>query len=72
LVHPRPQGQRSLSRRQMTRRLAAAALAPLVTSIVAPSAAMAASCREKNDPCGPGLPPCCPDLLCKNGKCHNR
>jgi hypothetical protein len=64
--------RRPASGRSMNRRFAVAAMvAPLVTTILAPTVVMAASCGVKNDPCGPGLPACCPDLVCKNGKCHN-
>jgi len=64
-------GRVAISRRQMARRLALAVIAaPLVTTILAPSTAMAASCGGKNAPCGPGLPPCCPAFTCKIGKCH--
>ena len=42
----------------------AAVSVPVVTSIVAPTAAHAASCLPKNSPCTPGQTPCCPGLTC--------
>ena len=59
-----------LSRRRMARRLALAMMAaPLVTTIVAPSAAMAASCGKRGARCGPHLPHCCAHLVCRLGRC---
>lgn len=50
------------SRRELVRRLGIAAVAlPLITSIQAPVAAQAGSCRTAGQPCtGPGLGNCCP------------
>lgn len=58
------------SRRVAIRRIgmAAAIALPLVTSIVAPTAANAASCSAFLGVCGPGRP-CCAGLLCVAGHC---
>jgi hypothetical protein len=59
-----------LSRRKLFRRIgigAAAGIAlPLVTWIVAPTPAHAASCTGNAGLCGPGHPPCCPGLSCQD------
>ncbi len=56
----RPAGSRRVTRRELIRRLglAAAATLPLVTSVVAPTPAQAASCKPPGDPCGSPLE-CC-------------
>lgn len=59
-----------ISRRELMRKLgiAAAVALPLVTSIVAPTTAEAASgCAGRGQRCGP--PPCCPGLTCE-GTCN--
>jgi len=62
------------SRRELVRRLGIAAIAlPLITSIQAPVAAQAGSCRTNGQPCtGAGLGNCCPGqgLACFGGTCH--
>jgi hypothetical protein len=62
------------SRRELVRRLGIAAIAlPLITSIQAPVAAQAGSCRTNGQPCtGAGLGNCCPglSLACFGGTCH--
>ena len=62
------------SRRELVRRLGIAAIAlPLITSIQAPVAAQAGSCRTNGQPCtGAGLGNCCPgmSLVCLSGTCH--
>lgn len=57
-------GASGISRREVLRRIgtAAAVALPLVTSISAPSAAQAASCRGSGDPCATSAQ-CC-SLLC--------
>jgi hypothetical protein len=52
------------SRRELVRRLGIAAVAlPLITSIQAPVAAQAGSCRTAGQPCtGAGLGNCCPGM----------
>jgi hypothetical protein len=58
-----------LTRRELIRRLgiAAAVTLPLVTSIVAPEAAKAASCIAEGDPCS--ATPCCAGLACNGEVC---
>ena len=58
-----------MTRRELTRRLgfAAAALVPLITSIVAPTAAQAATCGALGSPCVTNAR-CCSGL-CVNGTC---
>jgi hypothetical protein len=59
-----------LSRREMVRTIGITAVAlPIVTSIVAPTAASAATCAVLGQPCtgGPGQGTCCPGLLCDPG-----
>jgi Coenzyme PQQ synthesis protein D (PqqD) len=58
------------SRRALIRTLGVAAVAlPIVASVVAPSAAMAATCGIPGDPCsgGPGQGTCCAGLFCNTG-----
>lgn len=64
-----PAIKEGLSRRELTRRLgfAAAALVPLITSIVAPTAAQAATCGALGSPCTTNAR-CCSNL-CINGSC---
>jgi len=59
-----------MSRRRMMRTLGIAAVVavPLVTSIVAPTAAEAATCIAKGLTC-PGTMPCCGGCNCNNGTC---
>jgi hypothetical protein len=70
LVEPMGGTVPDMSRRQMVRRIGAAAAAgitlPLITSIVAPTPAHAASCGSAGALCGAGHPPCCPGLSCQN------
>jgi len=55
----------AVSRRALVLKYAPAALAlPVIMSISAPTPAIAGSCTAAGDPCGPGLPPCCPGLGC--------
>ena len=58
----KPEWLQQTSRRELVRRLGLAAVAlPLITSIQAPVAAQAGSCRTVGQPCtGPGLGNCCP------------
>ena len=62
------QGKR-MSRRALLRKLglATAVSVPLITSIVAPTAAQAASCLPSGAACGEGIQ-CCSNL-CPNGTC---
>ncbi|HEX5734970.1 MAG TPA: PqqD family protein [Blastocatellia bacterium] len=61
---------RRLSRRQAVRRLSAAAVAavPIVTTIVAPQAAEAATCTRAGETCT-GLPCCGSATRCFVGRC---
>jgi hypothetical protein len=63
-----------MSRRELTRKIGigiAAGLAlPLITSIVAPSPANAASCGRTGADCPP-LSCCTPRFCCPNGRCSN-
>lgn len=66
----------SISRRQMVRTLGVAGgvALPLITSIVAPTPAQAATCIPPNAPCSPSVF-CCSPLGCNNSapggpKCH--
>ena len=62
-----------LSRRQLMKRVAIAAVAlPIVTSIAAPTAAAAASnCAAATQPCNTQIGPlCCPGLQCNEGRCE--
>ncbi len=67
------QEAQSVSRRELARRLGVAAVAlPLITSIIAPTPLMAASCAPRNGICGEGQnngTPCCPGLQCNNNRC---
>ena len=68
----RPSHVGQISRRELMRRLgvAAAVALPLVTSIVAPTTAEAASgCASGGQPCGGANPPCCLGLHCIAGTC---
>ncbi|MDQ1728105.1 MAG: hypothetical protein QOD33_230 [Pyrinomonadaceae bacterium] len=61
-----------LSRRQLIRSLGLAAVVavPVVTSIVAPTAVQAATCRPSNSPCSPTIA-CCSVWGCNpSGKCN--
>ena len=64
-----PAAMSGMTRRQMVRTLglAAAVALPLVTSIVAPSPAQAATCKSPGDPCGTSAQ-CCSGL-CSGGTC---
>jgi hypothetical protein len=65
----RPAGAARVTRRELIRRLglAAAATLPLVTSVVAPTPAQAASCLPAGQPCDSGLQ-CC-STICSGGTC---
>lgn len=65
----RPAGAARVTRRELMRRLglAAAAALPLVTSVVAPTPAQAASCLPAGQPCESGLQ-CC-SSVCSGGTC---
>lgn len=57
----------SMSRRELVRKLgftAAVVLPIVVTSVLIPPAAAAASCGHLGSLCGPGKPPCCAGLNC--------
>ena len=76
LLEPAPAFQATLpalSRRQMVRTLgvAAAVALPVITSIVAPTPAQAATCIAPGQPCSPTVL-CCSSLGCNpsNGKCR--
>jgi hypothetical protein len=72
LLERLPKVQPTLSRRAAVRRLgvAAAVALPLVTSMLIPPAAAAASgCGTAMAACGSGLPACCPGLNCIGGQC---
>jgi hypothetical protein len=71
LLHERaliPERNSGLTRREVMRRigLAAAVALPVVTSIVAPTAAHAANCIPSGQPCSPGQT-CCPSSACPPG-----
>jgi hypothetical protein len=55
-----------LSRRELLKkvRLSSIVMLPIITSIVAPTAAMAATCIPFFSPCAPGGTACCPGSLC--------
>lgn len=61
----------TVSRREVMRRIgfSAAVALPLVTSILAPTAAQAATCGDIEAFCGGDNPPCCPGLVCCGGFC---
>lgn len=65
----RPAGASRVSRRELIRRLglAAAASLPLVTSVVAPTPAQAASALESGQPCNSPLE--CQSGVCSSGTC---
>ena len=76
LLEPAPSYQATLpalSRRQMVRTLgvAAAVALPVITSIVAPTPAQAATCIAPGQPCSPTIL-CCSTLGCNpsNNKCR--
>jgi hypothetical protein len=67
---------RNISRRELARRLGLAAgmaiALPLVSSIVAPTPLMAASCSPRGGICGEGQgqgTPCCAGSRCSNNRC---
>ena len=63
----------STARRDLIRKLgfaAAVALPIVVTSVLIPPAASAASCGQLLDQCGAGKPPCCSGLKCLLDLCH--
>ena len=64
-----PECKIGLSRRELMKRigLAAAVALPVVTSIIAPTAAQAANCISPGQPCTTG-PQCC-SLLCSSNLC---
>ncbi|HEV2829923.1 MAG TPA: PqqD family protein [Pyrinomonadaceae bacterium] len=55
-----------ISRRQMVRTLGVAVALPVITSIVAPTPAQAATCIPTNAPCSPSVL-CCSPLGCNPG-----
>lgn len=58
------------SRRELMRRIGVGAIAlPIITSLLAPAAAQAATCRTLNQSCigGPGQGTCCAGLSCSTG-----
>ena len=62
-----PAGLSGLNRRQLMRRLGLAGVVavPVITSLLAPTAAHAQSgCVETGSPCSPQGPPCCGDEFC--------
>ncbi len=66
--------QAELSRRELVRKIGIGALAvgvalPLISSIVAPTPAYAASCAGLGRSCGTTGTNCCPGLKCSNGQC---
>jgi coenzyme PQQ synthesis protein D (PqqD) len=65
LPEARATQKHTMSRRALvqTLGLAAATMVPLVSSIAAPAAAVAASCQGNGQPCSAGIP-CCPGLTC--------
>lgn len=65
---PMPARIASMSRRQLIRGLSIAAViaVPVITSIVAPTAAEAGSCVLTGDPCATDIP-CCSVLGCNTG-----
>ena len=56
----------AISRRQMVRTLGVAITLPVITSIVAPTPAQAATCIPSNAPCSPSVL-CCSPLGCNPG-----
>jgi hypothetical protein len=70
LTSPLPAGRPRCSRRELAQLGIAALAAPLVLTIIAPTAAMAASCVPRGNPCSTVLH-CCPGLKCTpSGKCE--
>ena len=68
---PAPAREGTMSRSQALRRvgIAAAVSVPVITSIVAPKAAHAATCIASGQPCAPGQT-CCPSTPCpQSGTC---
>jgi len=68
-----PQAMKGMNRRAMVRALGigAAMAIPLVTSIVAPTPAQAATgCITGGQACQNGGLPCCRNLTCSNGTCQ--
>ena len=55
-----------LSRRELLKkaRLSSIVMLPLIISVVAPTAVMAASCISFKSTCGPGVDNCCPGSIC--------
>ena len=66
-----PARERTMSRGQLVRRAAivAAVSVPVVTSVVAPKAAQAASCIPSGQPCNPQIPCCLSGTPCTTGNC---
>lgn len=64
----RRHGESRLSRRQVMLRIgiSAAATLPFIKTINAPAALQAVSCVGVDEPCGTGLPKCCPPLICSS------
>lgn len=62
-----------LSRREVIRKVGLTTMValPVISALIAPSAAMAASaCIQAGNPCTPATPdPCCPGLICE-GTCN--
>ena len=68
---PAPTDEAAMSRSQLLRRsgIAAAIAVPVVMSVVAPTAAHAATCIPSGQPCSPGQT-CCPNTACPgSGTC---
>jgi Coenzyme PQQ synthesis protein D (PqqD) len=68
---PAPDDEAAMSRSQLLRRsgIAAAIAVPVVMSVVAPTAAHAATCIPSTQPCSPGQT-CCPNTPCpQSGTC---
>ena len=65
---PAPTDEAAMSRSQLLRRtgIAAAVAIPVVMSVVAPTAAHAASCIPSGQPCSSGQT-CCPNTPCPGG-----
>jgi hypothetical protein len=68
---PEPARERTMSRSQLVRRaaLVAAVSVPVVTSIVAPKAAQAASCIPTGGACSPTVICCTTGQTCTTGTC---
>jgi hypothetical protein len=69
-----PSGSRREALRRLGRLAGTAALLPVVTTMVAPTAAEAATCLPIGQPCT-SSPQCCPNnqniRCCRNGRCAN-